>query len=251
MADAAPGADALRRFMAQTESAGQAPHEPVPISARAATVVVAREGERGPEILMLRRPERGSFAGAWVFPGGKVDPEDAVPGGTMADELKATAVRETREETGLDVVPADLVLISQWEPPEATAVRIRTWFFVALAFSGSFVPSPDEVAEWMWIRPADMLERHAQGSVTLYPPTFVTLTALSTCGENLAAWGAHLREVQPRDYGTRMRKRDGTTVLFWQGDYEYDVDQPGAVGARHRIVAGALPWTYLDEARGV
>ena len=247
MTDAAPGADALRAFMAQTEAAGEAKAEPVPISARAATVVVAREGEFGPEILMLRRPERGTFAGAWVFPGGKVDPEDAVPGGTMADELKATAIRETKEETGLDVVPADLVQISQWEPPEATAVRIRTWFFVALASSGTSVPSPDEVAEWMWIRPIDMLERHAQGSVTLYPPTFITLTALTGCGSSIAEWSTHLRDLQPREYSTRMRKSDGTTALFWQGDYEYDAEQPGATGPRHRIVTGSLPWTYINE----
>lgn len=233
--------------MSQTEAARERGADPVPIAARAATVVVAREGTDGPEILMLRRPERGTFAGAWVFPGGKVDPEDAVPGGTMADELKATAVRETKEETGLDVVPDNLVQISTWEPPTDTAVRIRTWFFVALASSGTFEPSPDEVAEWTWIRPIDMLERHAQGRVTLYPPTFITLTALTGCGESLAAWSTHLRDVQPREYGTRMRKRDGTTVLFWQGDYEYDADQPDTTGPRHRIVAGALPWTYLNE----
>lgn len=250
MTDAAPGTDALRSFMSQTESAAEAGADPVPLMARAATVVVAREGHDGPEILMLRRPERGTFAGAWVFPGGKVDPEDAVPGGTVADELKATAVRETKEETGLDVVPADLVLISQWEPPLATAVRIRTWFFVALASSGTFVPSPDEVAQWVWIRPVDMLERHARGAVTLYPPTFVTLTALTMCGGSIADWDEHLREIQPREYSTRMRKDGDVTIMLWQGDYEYDAQQPGPTGQRHRIVAGALPWTYLDEARG-
>ena len=250
MTNAVPGADALRDFMAQTEAASHTQAEPQPVSARAATAVVARDGASGPEILMLRRPERGTFAGAWVFPGGKVDPDDAVPGGTMADELMAAAVRETREETGLDVVADDLVMISTWEPPAATAVRIRTWFFVALAASGTLVPSPDEVAEWAWSRPTDMLDRHAQGLVTLYPPTFVTLTNLATCGDSLADWGMHLRALEPREYGTRMRKRDGTTVLFWQGDYEYDDDRPGSVGPQHRIVTGGLPWTYVNEVWG-
>ncbi len=250
MTESVPGADALRSFMAQTEAATAAKTDPVPVTARAATVVVAREGIDGPEILMLRRPERGSFAGAWVFPGGKVDPEDAVPGGTMADELKATAVRETQEEVGLDVATADLVLISAWEPPAATAVRIRTWFFVALASTGTLVPSPDEVAEWMWIRPADMLERHAQGLVTLYPPTFITLAALSECGASLTAWGDHLRQIEPREYSTRMRKRDETTVLYWQGDYEYEGERPGETGPHHRIVAGPVPWTYINEVWG-
>ncbi|WP_157962346.1 NUDIX hydrolase [Homoserinimonas sp. OAct 916] len=44
----------------------------------AATVVLVRDGTNGPETLMLERPsDRGSFAGAWVFPGGRVDPEDS------------------------------------------------------------------------------------------------------------------------------------------------------------------------------
>ena len=42
----------------------------------AATVVLLRDGAGGLEVLMIERPDRGSFAGAWVFPGGKL--EDAM-----------------------------------------------------------------------------------------------------------------------------------------------------------------------------
>ena len=43
----------------------------------AATVVLMRDGVDGVEVLLLERPHhRGSFAGAWVFPGGGVDEED-------------------------------------------------------------------------------------------------------------------------------------------------------------------------------
>lgn len=87
---------------------------------RAATVVLAREGDGGPEVLLVRRPARSSFAAhAWVFPGGRVDEEDAEAGGAMlgptpgewgarlalpareAAAFVAAALREAWEETGI------------------------------------------------------------------------------------------------------------------------------------------------------
>jgi glyoxylase-like metal-dependent hydrolase (beta-lactamase superfamily II)/8-oxo-dGTP pyrophosphatase MutT (NUDIX family) len=51
---------------------------PPPVAIRpAATIVVAREADRGLEVLMVRRPQAMVFAGgAHVFPGGAVDPAD-------------------------------------------------------------------------------------------------------------------------------------------------------------------------------
>jgi 8-oxo-dGTP pyrophosphatase MutT (NUDIX family) len=43
----------------------------------AATIVVVRDGTSGIEVLLSRRAERGDHnSGAWVFPGGIVDPGD-------------------------------------------------------------------------------------------------------------------------------------------------------------------------------
>jgi len=48
----------------------------VPIR-EAATVLVVRDGDRGPEVLMLRRTDAAVFSpGAHVFPGGAVDDDD-------------------------------------------------------------------------------------------------------------------------------------------------------------------------------
>lgn len=45
---------------------------------RAATLVVMRQGALGPELLLLRRADKGDQnSDAWVFPGGLVDPGDA------------------------------------------------------------------------------------------------------------------------------------------------------------------------------
>lgn len=87
----------------------------------AATVVLLRDGEAGPEVLLLRRVRTSGFVpGAWVFPGGRVDPADAAaelveradglpgppagdPDGTGAPDVASwmAAVRELFEETGV------------------------------------------------------------------------------------------------------------------------------------------------------
>jgi 8-oxo-dGTP pyrophosphatase MutT (NUDIX family) len=65
---------------------------------RAAVALVFRDGaEGGLELLFIRRAEheRDPWSGHMGFPGGRREPGDA--------DLEATAVRETREETGLDL----------------------------------------------------------------------------------------------------------------------------------------------------
>jgi 8-oxo-dGTP pyrophosphatase MutT (NUDIX family) len=63
---------------------------------RAASVLILfGEGERGPDVLLLRRADTlGSHAGQVAFPGGGADEDDDGP--------VATALREAEEETGLD-----------------------------------------------------------------------------------------------------------------------------------------------------
>ncbi|MFC8173067.1 NUDIX hydrolase [Streptomyces sp. NPDC057242] len=67
---------------------------------QSAVLVLFGEGERGPELLLMERAGTlRSHAGQPSFPGGALDPEDGDPedGG-----LLRAALREAREETGLD-----------------------------------------------------------------------------------------------------------------------------------------------------
>ena len=81
----------------------------------AATVVVARDRNNEIEVLMLRRNSKIYFGGMWVFPGGKVDPVDRtdsrkvrVCDGGDGLGFHAAAIREAREEAGIDLIDCEL-----------------------------------------------------------------------------------------------------------------------------------------------
>ena len=71
-----------------------------PATDKAAVAAVLRESGAGTELLFIRRAEhpRDPWSGQMGLPGGRVDPGDAAP--------LAAAVRETREELGLDLESA-------------------------------------------------------------------------------------------------------------------------------------------------
>ena len=73
----------------------------------AATVVLLRDAAAGPEVLLLRRHAKASnMAGVYVFPGGKLDAEDAtLPTGTHLDQPHA-ALHERLNEPDTDYATA-------------------------------------------------------------------------------------------------------------------------------------------------
>ena len=192
----------------------------------AGTVVLLREAENAFEVLLMRRPARGSFAGAWVFPGGKVEQSDRVAGADEHDDARRAAVRETFEEVGLII--GEPVVLSRWHPPVEAPVRIRTWFFLAIAPAGDLRVSADEVVDAVWLSPAEALAKHGAGEWTLFPPTWVTLhqlSAFSNAESALAAAGV------ARHFSTRIVESDHGPVFGWE---------------KLRLEAGSLPWKLVE-----
>lgn len=69
----------------------------------AATVVLLRDGERGPEVLMLRRHGNSDvLGGAYVFPGGKLDDADSADASIARAGAPVETLRERLGEPELD-----------------------------------------------------------------------------------------------------------------------------------------------------
>src|SRR3954466_371940 len=102
----------------------------------AASLILLRRGgkhaERGIQVLLVRRTHEARFMpGVWVFPGGRVDADDA---GDEDTAHMACAVRELHEEAGIELPPdAELLPWSRWITPEPVPTRFDTRFYVALA----------------------------------------------------------------------------------------------------------------------
>ncbi|MGY1551045.1 NUDIX hydrolase [Microbacterium sp. A588] len=199
------------------------------------TAILLRDSPGGLETLLIRRPDHGSFAGGWVFPGGVVEELDRADAGEEQQIAAVAAIRECVEEVGLR--PARLVTLSCWIPPAEAPKRIRTWFFLAPAPAGELVLAPDEVEESRWLTPPEALRLHAEGRLRLFPPTWVTLHELAS-SESVAA--ALAQASAPSLYATHII--DGG-VFVWGGDA---VHPEGGTG-RHRLETAALPWSYLRD----
>jgi len=147
----------------------------------ASTVALVREFNQRIETLLLLRNSKLIFeGGAWVFPGGKIEQSDYLQGST--DEYEAArraAVRETREEAGIDLSPESLIHIAHWTTPLGPPRRYATWFFLCpLHEPVDIIVDADEILDHQWLTPAEALELCEAGQIKLPLPTRETLSTL-------------------------------------------------------------------------
>ena len=213
----------------------------------AATIILLRDGDAGPEVLMLRKNAKIDFGGMWVFPGGRIDPEDKSPDGDAELTARNAAAREAEEEAGIQLDPVDFVWFAHWTPPPTTPVRFATWFFAARASDQAITIDDGEIKDHQWITPAGALAKHAEGEIDLVPPTWVTLYHLSryqpvdTLLERLGARDA-------RFYETRaVNRSDGVRVALWSGDAGYEDWDADRAGPRHRLVMPEHGFTFEHD----
>lgn len=221
--------------------------QPAPAIAHpAATVVLLRDGSHGLEVLLVQRNAQLAFhGGAWVFPGGRLDPDDYA-GGEQSDVVGAArnaAVREAREEAGVAIVPERLVLFSRWVTPEPVPKRFDTWFFAAPCASGDVCVDGGEIHAFQWLSPRAALEGQRAGNIDLPPPTFVTLTQLEDRGD-VAATLAALNAAQPETFLPRLNSVNGVPCTLYHGDVAYDDGDTSRSGPCHRLVLHPGGWRY-------
>jgi 8-oxo-dGTP pyrophosphatase MutT (NUDIX family) len=195
----------------------------------AATVILLRDGHDRLEVLLVRRTPKARFlGGAWVFPGGAVGPDD----GAGDDGVRAAAIRELREESGIELPgPAELVAFSRWITPAQLTTRFDTWFFLARLPAGER-PRIDEseIVDARWFTPAAALAGFRAGEIVMVFPTIRHLEQLSgfTRADELLAYARarRIQPVQPRVVGTAETAR-----ILLPGEPGYDATETGEPSA--------------------
>lgn len=209
----------------------------------AATVMLLRDHNERLEVLMLRRNKQlKSFGGAWVFPGGRVDDIDA-PSQEEIDRAKAAAIRETMEETGLDISGADMATLSCWIPPVEEKRRFSTWFFIVRAPDDLVKIDQGEIHDYQWVCPKNFLVPIPSPDIMIMPPTYVSLTLL-TGFSNVDEVISHVHAAETDIFETRFTKDDKGFVTLWKPDTAYENLDFEAPGPRHRLLCHPDKWDY-------
>jgi 8-oxo-dGTP pyrophosphatase MutT (NUDIX family) len=182
----------------------------------AASLILLRDSDPGPEVLLVQRnPEQKFMGGAWVFPGGSIDRDDG-------DELR-TARRELEEEAGIALGDGtELVRYSRWITPAQVTKRFDTHFFVARAPEGEEGRiDGSECVGLVWIRPQEALDAGQRDELMLVFPTIKHLEQLAEhTSVDDALDSARSRKVLPVE--PKVLVEGGVARVLLPGEPGYD-----------------------------
>lgn len=235
----------------------------MPDAIPAATLVLVRDRAGAPpELLMVQRARAMAFAGgAWVFPGGRVDPGDNSLAAAIAPDMedaaaRIAAVRETLEEAGVAVGfeagPAvldgmraalhagdafgevlaragavldltALVPFARWLPDHRPSRVFDAHFYLARApVEARARVDATENTQLAWTSAADLLARADAGEATIIYPTRRNLERLALY-RGFAAARADALAHPVRTITPWMEVRDGVEHLCIPDDLGYPV----------------------------
>jgi len=245
--------------------------ERTPVEPRdAATVVLLRQGESGPEVYLLVRQRSMNFAaGAAVFPGGGVDPRDydasvgwagpspaawAVRLGVTEERARAlvcAAVRETFEESGVLLAgPSGTALVNDvsgddWEA-DRVALESRELSLTAMLERRGLVLRTDLLGLWTaWLTPQPEPKRYRTWFFTAVLPEGQVTRDVSSESSSVQ-WMAPLDACAASDRRDLFLMPPTYCTCLEVGQHESVADVVEA--AREREVEMFMPQVLQDDA---
>jgi len=204
----------------------------------AATAKVIREIPGGGiEVLMLRRNRAVKFAsGFWVFPGGKIEPEE-LEGVTEKEAALVAVIRESKEEADLDLIEKQLHFFVHWTTPAQQPKRFSTYFFHTLVpYEGTDVTVDNsEILEHRWMTPEAAMSAALSKEILLMPPTFISLQRIRYC-QTYDDVKVEWKRSKPLQILPVVSMEGTKACSMYAGDAGYESGDSTKTGARHRLL---------------
>jgi 8-oxo-dGTP pyrophosphatase MutT (NUDIX family) len=152
---------------------------------RAAVAIIFRAASDGePELLFIKRAEYPGdpWSGHVAFPGGRREDHDK--------SLEETAIRETREETGIDLATSGMIIgaLDEIQPQSVRLPELVVKPFIAILNEEPVVTLAGEVSEVFWVRLEDLRQRGAWRDTEVSGRGF-TITRRAFHHEGHVIWG--------------------------------------------------------------